>query len=139
MGGWGGVVVAGPYRTVKTNGRDLHARRAVACTRRARWRGTETFRLNFHHFDRFEPDLHGHIHVRGAALSCLRLKLADNVLILTFLRPFFVVRAGPHELVVADRKNHAIRLIQLVQSLRHHPWAISHALLADAPREPRAV
>ena len=40
-----------------------------------------TFRLNFHHFDRFELDLRGHIHVRGAALSCLRLKLADIVLI----------------------------------------------------------
>ena len=40
-----------------------------------------TFRLNFHHFDRFELDLRGHIHVRGAAFSCLRLKLADIVLI----------------------------------------------------------
>ena len=40
-----------------------------------------TFRLNFHHFDHFELDLRGHIHVRGAALSCLRLKLADTVLI----------------------------------------------------------
>ena len=40
-----------------------------------------TFRLNFHHFDRFELDLRGHIHVRGAALSCLRLKWADIVLI----------------------------------------------------------
>ena len=40
-----------------------------------------TFRRNFHHFDRFELDLHGHIHVRGAAFSCLRLKWADMVLI----------------------------------------------------------
>ena len=40
-----------------------------------------TFRLNFHHFDRFELDLRGHTHVRGAALSCLRLKWADMVLI----------------------------------------------------------
>ena len=40
-----------------------------------------TFRLNFHHFDRFELDLRGHMHVRGAALSCLRLKWADIVLI----------------------------------------------------------
>ena len=40
-----------------------------------------TFRLNFHHFDRFELDLRRHIHVRGAAFSCLRLKLADMVLI----------------------------------------------------------
>ena len=40
-----------------------------------------TFRLNFHHFDRFELDLRGHIHVRGAAFFCLRLKLADIVLI----------------------------------------------------------
>ena len=40
-----------------------------------------TFRPNFHHFDRFGLDLRGHIHVRGAAFSCLRLKLADIVLI----------------------------------------------------------
>ena len=40
-----------------------------------------TFRLTFHHFDRFELDLRRHIHVRGAAFSCLRLKLADIVLI----------------------------------------------------------
>ena len=40
-----------------------------------------TFRLSFHHFDRFELDLRGHIHVRGAAFSCLRLKLANVVLI----------------------------------------------------------
>ena len=38
-------------------------------------------RLNFHHFDRFQLDLRGHIHVRGAGFSCLRLKLADIVLI----------------------------------------------------------
>ena len=40
-----------------------------------------TFRLNFHHFHQFELDLRGHIHVRGAAFSCLRSKLADIVLI----------------------------------------------------------
>ena len=40
-----------------------------------------TFWPNFHHFDRFELDLRGHMHVWGAALSCLRLKLADIVLI----------------------------------------------------------
>ena len=40
-----------------------------------------TFRLNFHHFDRVELDLRGHTHMRGAAFSCLRLKLADIVLI----------------------------------------------------------
>ena len=39
-----------------------------------------TFRLKFHHFDRIELDLRGHIHVRGAAFSCLRLKWADIVL-----------------------------------------------------------
>ena len=48
-------------------------------------RGTYlTFRLISHHFDRFELDLRGHrhaVHVRGAALSCLRLKWADIVLI----------------------------------------------------------
>ena len=43
--------------------------------------GYVTFWLNFHHFDHFELDLRGHIHVRGAAFSCLRLKLADIVLI----------------------------------------------------------
>ena len=43
--------------------------------------GIVTFRLNFHHFDRFELDLRGHIHVRGAAFSWLRLKLANIVLI----------------------------------------------------------
>ena len=40
-----------------------------------------TFRPNFHHFDHFELDLCWHIHMRGAAFSCLRLKLADIVLI----------------------------------------------------------
>ena len=40
-----------------------------------------TFRLNFHHFDHFELDLRGHVHVRGAAFCCLRLNLADIVLI----------------------------------------------------------
>ena len=40
-----------------------------------------TFRLNFHHFDRFELDLRGDMHVWGAAFACLRLKLADIVLI----------------------------------------------------------
>ena len=40
-----------------------------------------TFRLNFHYFDRLELDLRGHLHVRGAALSWLRLRLADIVLI----------------------------------------------------------
>ena len=40
-----------------------------------------TFRLDFHRFDRFELDLRGHTHMRGAALSCLRLKWADMVLI----------------------------------------------------------
>ena len=40
-----------------------------------------TFRPNFHHFDRFELDFRGHIHVWGAAFSCLRLKWADMVLI----------------------------------------------------------
>ena len=43
------------------------------------WYGTS--RPNFHHFDRFELDLRRHVHVRGAAFSCLRLKLADIVLI----------------------------------------------------------
>ena len=40
-----------------------------------------TFRLDFHHFDHFELDLRGHIHVRGAAFFWLRLELADIVLI----------------------------------------------------------
>ena len=40
-----------------------------------------TFRHNFHHFDRFELDLHGHIHMQRATFSCFRLKLADIVLI----------------------------------------------------------
>ena len=40
-----------------------------------------TFRLNFHRFDRFELDLRGHTRARGAAVSWLRLKLADIVLI----------------------------------------------------------
>ena len=40
-----------------------------------------TFRADFHHFGRFELDLRRNIHVRGAAFSCLRLKLADMVLI----------------------------------------------------------
>ena len=44
-------------------------------------RGYVTFRLNFHRFDHFELALRGHLHVRGAAFSCLRLKLADIVLI----------------------------------------------------------
>ena len=40
-----------------------------------------TFRLNFHHVNCVELGLRGYTHVRGAALSCLRLKLADMVLI----------------------------------------------------------
>ena len=44
------------------------------------YRGYGTFRLNFHRFDRFELDLRGHIHVQGAAFSCLPLKWADMVL-----------------------------------------------------------
>ena len=40
-----------------------------------------TFRADFHHFDRIELDLRGNTHVRGAAFSCPRLKLADMVLI----------------------------------------------------------
>ena len=47
-----------------------------------------TFRLNFHHFDRFELDMRGHAQVRGAASSCLRFKLGDLVADLTFLRHF---------------------------------------------------
>ena len=43
--------------------------------------GYGTFRLKFHHFDRIELNLHRHTHVRGAAFSCLRLQLADIVLI----------------------------------------------------------
>ena len=39
------------------------------------------FRLNFHSFDRFELDLRGHTQPEGAALSCVRLKWADMVLI----------------------------------------------------------
>ena len=55
----------------------LQARTLFTDTRR----GYGTFRLNFHRFDRFELDLRRHMHVRGAAFSCLRLKLADLVLI----------------------------------------------------------
>ena len=40
-----------------------------------------TFWLDFHHFDRFELDLHEHTQVRGAAFAWRRLKLADTVLI----------------------------------------------------------
>ena len=40
-----------------------------------------TFRADFHHFDRIALDLRGNTHVRGAAFSCPRLKLADMVLI----------------------------------------------------------
>ena len=32
-----------------------------------------TFRLSSHHCDRFELDLRGYTHMRGAAFSCLRL------------------------------------------------------------------
>ena len=47
----------------------------------ASWFGYVTFRLTFHHFDRFELDLREHTQAWGAALSCPRLKLADMVLI----------------------------------------------------------
>ena len=47
-----------------------------------------TFRLNFHHFDRFELDLRGHTRARGATFSCLPLKLADVVLIGRFYGHF---------------------------------------------------
>ena len=43
------------------------------------WYGT--FRADFHHFDRIVLGLRGHTHVRGAALSSPRLKLADLVLL----------------------------------------------------------
>ena len=43
------------------------------------WYGT--FRADFHHSDRIELDLRGNTHVRGADLSCPRLKWADMVLI----------------------------------------------------------
>ena len=43
--------------------------------------GYGTFRLNFHHFNRIELGLRGRTHVRGADVSCLRLKSADLVLI----------------------------------------------------------
>ena len=46
--------------------------------------GYVTFRLNFHHFDRLELDLRGHIHARGAAFSCLRLKIGQHRADLTF-------------------------------------------------------
>ena len=39
------------------------------------------FRQCFLYFGCFEPDLRRRIYVRGAAFSCLRLKLADIVLI----------------------------------------------------------
>ena len=45
------------------------------------WMGYGTFRADFHHFDHIELDLHGYTHVWGASFSCLRLKLADIVLI----------------------------------------------------------
>ena len=54
--------------------------RTIATMLRVR-HGVRPFRLNFHHFDHFELDLCGHMHVRGAVFSCLRLKLADIVLI----------------------------------------------------------
>ena len=47
----------------------------------ARTSGYVTFQADFHHFDHLELDLREHVHVRGAAFSCLRLKLADMVLI----------------------------------------------------------
>ena len=40
-----------------------------------------TFQLNFRHFNRIGLGLRGHAHVQGADFSCLRLKLADMVLI----------------------------------------------------------
>ena len=57
---------------------------AALDTLERRWsamRGYVTFWPNFHHFHRFELDLRGHTRARGAAFSCLRLKLADIVLI----------------------------------------------------------
>ena len=57
------------------------AGRGAAQVGRLGGEGYGTFRLNFHHFDRFELDLRGNTHVRGAAFSCPHLKSADMVLI----------------------------------------------------------
>ena len=43
--------------------------------------GTSKFRQCFLHFGHFELDVRGHTQAQGAAFSCLRLKLADMVLI----------------------------------------------------------
>ena len=59
-----------------------------------------TFRPNFDHFDHFdhfELDLRGHTHVRGAAFSCLRLKIGRFGADLTFLRPFSAFRLQVEE------------------------------------------
>ena len=53
----------------------------VVATKAHQLAGASLSGSNFHRFDRFELDLCGHTHVRGAALSCLRLKSADIVLI----------------------------------------------------------
>ena len=47
-----------------------------------------TFRLNFHRFHRFEPDLRGHTRARDAACSYPRSRLADVVLIQRFYGRF---------------------------------------------------
>ena len=45
------------------------------------WSRYNDFDIILDHLDRFELDLRGHTQVRGAAFPCLRLKLADIVLI----------------------------------------------------------
>ena len=76
-------VVLKPLVPMRTGGLDsVNAHMAVpAGVLRSGWERHGTFRLNFHRFDRFELDLRGRIHVRGAAFSRLRLKLAGIVLI----------------------------------------------------------
>ena len=60
-----------------------------------------------------ELDVRGHTQARGAALSCLRLKLADIVLIWTFLRSFSAFMIRPTALVSTPQWSTAARRISL--------------------------
>ena len=72
--------IVSPWQTAKDGLTPVGSGRATTSAME-QFSGYGTFRLNFHHFHRFELRFCEDTHVRGAAFSCLRLKLANMMLI----------------------------------------------------------